>query len=235
MRRGDADLAKRSHGHAVEQLTKPISAEDAKRNDLEYFLHVARNAALDAKDWKQAAAILGKRVELEVDDRHRWYEWALTSLASGDMNGYRRACREMVKHFEGDIDSEVANRILYTCVLAPNAIDDLHRLTSFAELTLPSWEGNHRLLGAAAYRNGDYDAALRHFDTAEPIAGRRAWDWLFIAMAYERAEQHADAQDALGKAIAWAVTDGPGDNWGWTEQVETRHLLKEVRSLVGVE
>lgn len=89
--------------------------------------------------------------------------------------------------------------------------------------------------GAAAYRNGDYDVAIRHFDIATEAAGRRGWDWSFLAMAYARTGQHASAQDALDEAIAWAANDGPADNWGWTEQVETRHLLEETQMLIPAE
>ena len=141
----------------------------------------------------------------------------------------------MVQQFEGGMDSEVADRILYTCALEPDALNDSQQLTSLAERTIPAWQGNYRLLGAAAYRNGDYEAAIRHFDVAAEAAGRRAWDWSFLAMAYERSGRHPDAQDALNKAIAWAANDGPADNWGWTEQIESQHLLQEARLLLAAE
>jgi len=54
-------------------------------------------------------------------------------------------------------------------------------------------------------------------------------------MASERAGKHVNARDALGKAAAWAAKDGPDGNWVWTEQLETQQLLKEARSVVGVE
>jgi len=144
-------------------------------------------------------------------------------------------CRAMIQQFEGGMDSKVAERILYTCVLEPDALNDPNQLMSLAELTIPVWQGNYRLLGAAAYRNGEYEAAIRHFEAAAEVAGRRSWDWSFLAMAYERSGQHSDAQDALNKATAWAANDGPADKWGWTEQVASQQLLQEARLLLAAE
>lgn len=238
--RSETDHAAEDYLLAVKALQDKLDTGDPYLiGNREYYfrlaLHKYVERLISENELANAVAEVEATLSKKPEDAYQWYQLAIVRLAINDLDGYRRVCRDMVKQFENKLDAEVANRILYTCLLDSNAFEEPAKLTSFAELTLPVWGGNYRLLGAAAYRNGDYEAAIRHFETAESVAGRRAWDWVFIAMAYEQEGQHANAQDALGKAIAWADSDGPADNWGWTEQVETQHLLKEARLLVGRE
>ncbi|MDA1056140.1 MAG: hypothetical protein O3C40_37655 [Planctomycetota bacterium] len=218
---------------------EPEMRDEFLLGDRVYYLRLALQQHVKQlvrkNKWPAAVAVFEAIQLANPDDPYKGYQLAIVHLATNDSEGYRSVCRNMVERFQHDAEPQVADRIVYTCVLEPDSVDDLHQLTAFAELTIPLWKGNYRLLGAAAYRNGDYEAAIRHFDTAAEVAGRRAWDWLFLSMAYQRAGQHANAQEALNKATAWATTDGPADNWGWTEQVETQHLLQEARLLIGAD
>lgn len=237
---GEIDGAAADYWLAVKTLQAKLATEEAFLvGDRDYYLRLALHKhvekLVEKSGWDAGVAAFEAIQQAKPDDPYQWYQLAIIHLAAQDSDGYQRVCHEMVQRFGSSIEPQVAERIVYACVLEPDAIEDLEQLTLFAELTVPSWKGNYRLLGAAAYRNGNYEAAIRHFDTAADVAGRRAWDWLFLGMAYEQTGQHANAQDALNKATAWATTDGPTGNWGWTEQVETQHLLQEARLLIVVE
>ena len=75
-------------------------------------------------------------------------------------------------------------------------------LVRLSERAVQSGSSNGRIAGAARHRVGQYQAAIGAFDAAEATFPRRAWDWLFLAMAQHRLGRHDEAEKSLAKALA---------------------------------
>jgi hypothetical protein len=93
-----------------------------------------------------------------------------------------------------------------------------------------------RFLGQALYRNGQYEAAVRHFD--QLVKTKPLWgdDQLFLAMAQHQMNNVGGARDSLARATAWIDglerTHAEGDYWAWFDRVRVRRLHKEARALI---
>jgi tetratricopeptide (TPR) repeat protein len=147
----------------------------------------------------------------------------------------------MRSRFGGTAAPEVASRVVYACVMAPEAGVDPGRLVRLGETALPWVKGNARVLGAALYRAGRFDEAIRQFDEAHKEFRPFAWDWLYLAMAHHGLG-HADAaRRCLDKAEGWIADAerqaqaGQADVWtgGWCERlVEVPRLRREAEALL---
>jgi tetratricopeptide (TPR) repeat protein/tRNA A-37 threonylcarbamoyl transferase component Bud32 len=189
--------------------------------------------------WNDVLDTCAKLVEHDPSNPARWYEYAIAHLASGQLDGYRRACSDMLLRFHDTKDPDVATRLMYTCLPAPGAVADPIQMLPLAEKAAAVWKGNRRLLGAVCYRAGRYDEALQAFDDAASIAPRRGWDWFFLAMAHHGAEHLGEAQRCLAEGIKWyddvsrRDPDATKGEWGWTERIEIQQLRKEAENLIG--
>ena len=222
--RGELDTAKQAYENGVRLLLKPFSVQDAHRQQLAFFLERALETAATIDDWKDAAAISGRLVELDAHNPHRRYETALARLANNDIDGYRQVCATMAEDLGSSEDNRV--RIIYTCVPAPDAISEMERLSDWAKDTLKLWPGNARLQGAVAYRRGNFSAAVQYFNRTLEVADPRGWDWLFLAMSHHQLGNREQARFYLDKAANWS------DYSHWTERVETEHLRREAIYLI---
>jgi hypothetical protein len=89
-------------------------------------------------------------------------------------------------------------------------------------------------------RAGQHAAAIEQYDAASAKHPRKAWDWLFLAMAHHHLGHAAEARDCLEKAVKWidAVDKlppggDPATTWvAWYERVEVAHLRREVEQLL---
>ena len=100
------------------------------------------------------------------------------------------------------------------------------------------------ILGCAArstYRTGSYEAAIADLDHSALVYPRRAWDWLFLAMAHHKLGYAEQAQRALRNAEEWIERAnrmqiaGSKNIWiGWYEVLEVAQLHKEASELIHV-
>src|SRR5262249_15208589 len=96
--------------------------------------------------------------------------------------------------------------------------------------------------GAALYRAGRFDAAVRRLEEAVAAPGNSgaAWDWLFLAMAHQRQGHGDEARRCLEKAVRWidqaeaATTRDrpPRTPLGWQQRLELQILRREAEELV---
>lgn len=225
--------ARESYERAIEQLIKPISAEDASDQDLAYFLKLAADAAVRLEDWENAARVFEKKLELDRDDPQRWYELAIAHLGRSEtdpeaIKDYRRVCADMLEHFGGTVADTVAERIVYTCVPAADAVADIAQLESLAKRSVRLWEGNIRLQGAVAYRCGAFESTVYYLDQVAEDQ-RRAWDWFFLAMAHHQLEHVPQARRYLREGVRWL---NEHTDTGWTERIESRSLRDQAEPLI---
>jgi hypothetical protein len=92
----------------------------------------------------------------------------ISSCALFDKNERRdnamRRCRLLCDTAVGAVLQSIADRavgIVFTCVVAPNAVRDIARLVPLAKIRVPAWQGNARSVGAALYRAGRQEDVSR--------------------------------------------------------------------------
>ncbi|MFO0966231.1 MAG: protein kinase [Gemmataceae bacterium] len=89
----------------------------------------------------EAAVDLERTFALRLpSDPQLWYYRGCLFAYRGDAAKYREHCQNMVKHFGGEADMELARWIIATCTLAPEALPDMSRLIPVA-LTAESKPG----------------------------------------------------------------------------------------------
>jgi hypothetical protein len=89
------------------------------------------------------------------------------------------------------------------------------------------------------YRAGLFDATIADLEKSVVVFPRRAWDWLFLAMARYQIGQVDRSKADLGEAVKWVEqanetdTTGPASRWlNWYEPVEVEQLLREAEALI---
>ncbi len=97
-------------------------------------------------------------------------------------------------------------------------------------------------IGAATYRAGRYDEAIRHLDEGVKAQGKggNALDWLFLAMAHQRLGHADESLRWMDKAGAWidsSTKDNPKDETfgtriDWQTWLALQVLRREAEALV---
>jgi tetratricopeptide (TPR) repeat protein len=201
------------------------------------------SAEIRRGNWAAAGAELAAATELGGDDVRLWRDRALANLAAGDREGYRAACAAMLARFGDTADPVVACNVLHASVTGAAATDELQRLVRLADLAATCWHYGTWTQGAALYRAGRYDDAVRSFRSASETYRPRAWDWCFLAMAHLKLGHTTEARRCLAEAARWveAADSNVGADltstrpaWGdWQEPPTYRLLLKEAADVLG--
>lgn len=159
-------------------------------------------------EWKLASDAYARVVTGEFrHDGEVWFELACTRLLSGDAEGYKATCREMLTRTE-----EPALRgflVARVCTLAPLSLDLVRRGASIGSAELESFGQQSWSLtvqGALSYRVGDAESALARFE--ESMVALRGMEhaptnscWIALA-CHDRGEANA-ATLALHQAAEW--------------------------------
>jgi WD40 repeat protein/tRNA A-37 threonylcarbamoyl transferase component Bud32/tetratricopeptide (TPR) repeat protein len=219
------------HGEVIiERLTKLL---EARPNERPLLLQRAQALAAEKK-WSEAAADFTSLARTAGDTPQEqadlYYRAALCCLAADDQTGYRKLCKELSERLGQSDDRIIAARIAYTLLPAPNAVDDYGQVLRLSRLVAMGFDYGARLVGASLYRAGQIDEVEGHFETARKPFPRRAWDYYFLALTYQRLGKHEQAHDHLEKGNEWWRTNF--DKVSWTEQVEMRGLRKEAEDLI---
>src|SRR5262249_23735288 len=140
----------------------------------------------------------------------------------------------------GDVNAQaIASHLAYACVVAPANPDEAAAILRMAEFGIGATPSNPRLRGAANYRAGNYEATIADLNQSAKAFPRRAWDWIFVAMAQHKLGNSEEATKSLQKAAEWIEQanrprpKGSGDIWiSWYEPVEVQQLLREAKDLI---
>jgi len=138
-----------------------------------------------------------------------WYHnLALTRLATGDTEGYREMCAEMIERFGHTGKSEDALWIARTCAQAPGSLCDLTPVIDLMRSELPREPESivHlEFCGALLYRAGRYTEALEPLNEARELlsAAKKSSCYVsfFLAMCCERLGQQEEAAQYLIAAV----------------------------------
>jgi serine/threonine protein kinase/tetratricopeptide (TPR) repeat protein len=191
------------------------------------------------KQWDQAAADYIRATEDRPDNHWWWYGGAVARLGAGDTPGYLRARTEMLRRFRDTKAPSVAGTLCYISAVVPAEPEEAVAFLRLAEFAVGATPGNPRVRGAMNYRAGKYGAAVADLNQSALVFPRRAWDWLFLAMAHHELGHADEAKKDLQQALKWIEqanrtgATGWASRWmNWYEPIEVEHLLQETRTLI---
>jgi len=194
--------------------------------------------------WDEAAADYSRLVKFDAADHTLHHSLAPLLVQTGDLEGYRRHCAEMLARFGGTSDAAVAERMVKDCLIVPIPGVDLKAVAQLAQAAVT--QGNSPGLafvqfakGLADYRTGDYAGAaalMGQVIAAGGVPFRGAQASAVLAMAQSRLHRPGDAEAALaqGAAIFGQMT-GPQSGGlipDWTDWIIAHALLSEAESVV---
>ncbi len=191
------------------------------------------------KQWDQAAADFHRAATAHPEDPRLWYGQAVAKLGANDPEGYRQIREEIFARYEMTSMPGVANHVLYICLVTQVTKSEAETLVRWGHLAVRLTPDNPRARGAAFFRFGDYESAVRDLTEASKKFPPRAWDSLFLAMAHQKLGHSEEARESLKKAEEWVervnrsgstLVGGP---WiSWYESVEVACLLREARAMI---
>jgi tetratricopeptide (TPR) repeat protein len=129
------------------------------------------------QQWDKAAEDFATAIKLQPDDHWLWYQYAPLCLQLGDLDGYHRCCRVMLERFGNTSAPVIAHRVAFTCVVVPDAVNDLNLPLQLAERAVRqdpnSWDSCWHLLilGTAYYRAGRFEPAVERLEQALKASG----------------------------------------------------------------
>lgn len=231
------ELQTKARREEVHYLSKLIATDGPNIPDL-----VARgNHYAELGEWKLAAEDYAALVKMPPTSLLMWYRYAASLTGTGDHGAFQKLCNELYTMFGNAQSPGMVSNVLYILTLSPELPCPVDRWLEMGELAKGSFAGNQRILGAVRFRAGEYAGALKAFDQAQPAYTRRAWDWYFVAMTYERLGKHTEAVNALRRAEDWyndaertrRDTKATGPRWfSWEERVEVQYLRTQAEQLV---
>lgn len=188
-----------------------------------YFARVLQANPDDAPALDGVIAACRKLTTVRPENASAWYLLAQAHLSAGNRVEYQRVCAEMLHQFEKTKDPGAVERLLYTCVPTPDALNDMTVLAPIGKAVLIN-KGNARILGAAYYRAGKYREAIEPLKLGQA----RAWDHLFLAMAHQKLGETERAQEYFKLATEQLHPN----NYAWPECVESEYLRREAEALI---
>ena len=197
--------------------------------------------------FRDAAAAAAKTLELDPTDVWSWFHDAPLRLQLDDIDGYRRDCGEMLKRFGDTGDPNLANLTALTCLLRPDAQQDLKPVRRLAELIVTNTEGEgvHRwfltVRGLADYRAGQFTPAIEWLNRVAPDPKGDSLDataFVVLAMARHQKGQSAEAGTALARAQNLLeqrlhqldIRGGPFNSWN--DWLRCQILAREAEVLI---
>ena len=193
----------------------------------------------------QAAANLLEAIARAPDDIGLRANLFRCMLASGNLAAWRQARADLVNRYNTPPREAARNDFVWACVLGPDETADFDMPLRLAELIVQQASakdvktnvdvqaraGYLNTLGAALYRTGRFDAAIRNLEegvrlgvgTASPQAQA------FLAMAYHRLGRRELALSALDRLRSHQPSPDPVQFWN---ELEIRALLREAELLI---
>jgi tetratricopeptide (TPR) repeat protein len=199
-------------GTVLTQQGKLAEAEDAFRNAILVAPKLGAphgglgNLHAQSAEWGKAAAAYGRACDLEPGEHWNWYARAVLCLHTGDVEGYRRACRQMLERFGQSGDEVTAERLAKSCLLLPNSVPDAKQVQKLAEKLIEKRPSPSYLMikGLADYRAGRYTGAIERlkcfYSQANFSAPLHGAAFALLAMAHHRLGHAEEARVALVNA-----------------------------------
>jgi WD40 repeat protein/serine/threonine protein kinase len=188
--------------------------------------------------WDKPADDIGKSLESDPNNLPARHVHLLALLEAGNRAGIRRACEDLLKRFGKTTDPAQANTVAWYRVLAPDAVADHEALVRLAEAALAGHPERGRArsdvlktLGAALYRAGQFEEAIRRLDESIQTRGDGGdpRGLAFLALAHHRLGHRDEAKRCLDQLVAYRPTEGFDFS---RDDVEIRILYREAELLL---
>ena len=210
-----------------------------------HLLRRRANAHASLGQWENADADYSAAIRQGEDDASAWREYAVVLLQLGKTAEHRETCEQMLEHFAKTDDLATANTVVRTCLLVPDALPDFGPLLRLLEDAAgdkgPAGAMYAAMAGAAHYRSGNLNAAIKELGGSTRIAPRTSamWPWLFLAMTYHQMGNAEEANNLLQRARQWLDHDLKErerifgtSRIRWDERTEVQLLRREAESLI---
>jgi WD40 repeat protein/tetratricopeptide (TPR) repeat protein/tRNA A-37 threonylcarbamoyl transferase component Bud32 len=245
--KAEAVLGNRGNAHRLlgdyEKALADFAAALKFRPNLTWLYKGRAAVHAERRQWDKARADLARARKLDPFDSQALSSHALLCLQTGDVEGYRSGCAEMLKRFGGYTHPPLVSSIAWLCSLRPDAVADRDlplRLAELAASREPKNPGFQNTLGAALYRARRFEEAVQQLQKAAELRGKggSAWDCLFLAMTCHRLGhteeaktwQHKAAQ-AIDRALAAKPAPG-GMPLTWEVRLQFELLRREASALL---
>jgi tetratricopeptide (TPR) repeat protein len=175
---------------------------EARPDDKHLWIGRGRYHALRDR-WRQAAADYDRGIEpVASPSTGEYYEYACLLLLVGDKGRYRGLIQTLGDQVDKSKDPRLAYELARACIITPDMAADPRRVIRWARLAAESeslaWHSH--VAGAAYYRAGDYEEALRWLGDSL----KHTWDMgrplnqFMLAMTHRRMG-HAERAGSLLK------------------------------------
>ena len=212
----------RARGHLLEayQQYQEVIRLDPKNREVQDPLRIV--LVLDGRG-KEALALWRKTIDVDHSAYPRWSGYAELCLFLGQKDEYRQACAELIKHFNENSDTMVAEQIGRACLLTPDS-EELNQATSLIDRAIaskgstpvwvhPYFDFAHAL---SEYRHQRFEKSIEllHGDASKVMGSAPQ---LVLAMAQYKSGQKELASKTFDAAVVqfdWSMAQADSrDAW----------------------
>ena len=197
----------------------------------------------------RARADSEKAIKLGIVSYYTWYMYACVCIDAGDRPAYRKACADMLQQFAESSKTSELYLAAWSCVLAPDAVDDYSPAIESAEQAVvndANSEDYLKTLGGILYRAGRFEEAVQRLTEANNLIEDSdaesqvspAYTWYFLAMAHHKLGNGEEAEKWLQKANESTdkvlVEHEEGTTpLSWNRRLTLKLLREEAEALLG--
>jgi serine/threonine protein kinase/tetratricopeptide (TPR) repeat protein len=195
--------------------------------------------------WSEAATAAEKAIELEPTNHENFHILAPLLAQSGDLDGYRNCCAQILSRFSAADPPNVCERMAKDCLFIPCPGIDLTAAANLAASAVARGQGDAYFAffqfaqGLADYRTGDWSNAVTVLEKVRAEGGvgfRDAEANAVLAMAQQRLGHKEEARAALAKGaeiFAGMAAPESGDLGDvWNDWIIANALFKEAKALI---
>src|SRR5262249_11956317 len=133
-----------------------------------------------------------------------WHFQATLLARAGDLEGYRRVCRDMLARFGDSDKAVVVQRVGTACLIAPKGIDHPASVVGMMKRVerVANWHDITLALGH--YRQGQWEEAVDALATFSKVS----WDYDVVALAIRAMAQHKQDQPEAARQTLQQAREG---------------------------
>jgi tetratricopeptide (TPR) repeat protein len=218
----------------------------ALKGDYEIAWLLRGRAHASLGEWEKASQDFTKAATFPKTALVASARGALVCLRLKDRDGYRQACTRLLdKWAEGKENPKEAASVAWICSAGPESGVKLGRIIEVLEKSDGKDYVSLRALGAAQYRSGKPQEAVKTFLKALDSRKQPSPSgWIYLAMAHHQLGQKDDARQWLEKAQKWVATASKEDpeakqpdklslkSLPWNERLTLELNLREAEELL---
>ncbi len=187
--------------------------------------------------WPDAQADFAEVVRRAPAEGEAWCLYALLCVQTRDLAGYRRACAALLDRSKQDDTARTAYLTAWACVLSEESGVKGGQMIELAERAVSSQPRDTdylRTLGAALFRAGELDEAVRRLNEVLKLRGRRPSrrEWLWLALVHARMGRTKEARSWLVKATSARTGLSNPSPLPWVMRLKLNLLQREAEQLL---